>query len=252
MKYQNYIFDLYGTLVDILTNEDGSLLWEWAAMELKAKYRTNTSAMKLQEDYLRICKEEEDLLAQENGSLYPEIQVEKVWSRILDGSCTAQEVCAFCKAFREMSRAKLEVYPGVKEVFQAIRAAGGRIFLLSNAQWIYTEEELKICGLTNSFDDIFISSDYGRKKPDHEFLAQLLSKHHLAVSETVMIGNEVAADVGIATSVGMDAIYLNRDGQTMAEIKDALLASHAKLNHVVVAKNGDIRLVLRAADIPAV
>lgn len=38
MKYQNYIFDLYGTLVDIRTDEESSMLWEWMAIELQEKY----------------------------------------------------------------------------------------------------------------------------------------------------------------------------------------------------------------------
>ncbi len=249
MKYQNYIFDLYGTLVDIRTDEESSMLWEWMAIELQEKYNTFTNGTKLQEDYLRMVKEEEEVLAAQNGSAYPEIQIEKVWNRILDGSCTMEDTKKVCKAFRDMSRARLEVYPGVQEVFAAIRAAGGRIFLLSNAQWIFTEEELRMCGLRDSFDDIFISSDLGIKKPDRNFLRKLMEKHNLDVQDTVMIGNEVKADVGIATAVGMDAVYINTSGYSMGEIKNTLLACNASLDHVVVVKNGDIRLVLRAANI---
>ena len=252
MKYQNYIFDLYGTLVDIRTDEDSSMLWEWMAIELAEKYHTEISADKLHEDYLRIIREEERALAAANGSSYPEIKIEKVWNRILDASCSMEEMQQVCKTFRETSRARLQLYPGVKEVFEAIRAAGGRIFLLSNAQWIFTEDELEICGLTDAFDDMFISSELGRKKPDRDFLRQLMAKHDMNVQDTVMIGNEVEADVGIATAVGMDAIYLNTGKYTMAEIKNQLIACNAHFDHVVVAKNGDIRLVLRAANVPAV
>lgn len=251
MKYQNYIFDLYGTLIDIRTNEDSSMLWEWMSIELQEKYNTYITGTKLQEDYLRMVKEEEAVLSAQNGSAYPEIKIEKVWNRILDGSCSSADTEQVCKTFRETSRARLQLYPGVQEVFAAIRAAGGHIYLLSNAQWIFTEDELKTCGLLDSFDDIFISSELGIKKPDRDFLRKLMEKHNMDVQDTVMIGNEVKADVGIATAVGMDAIYLNTGQHTMGEIKNALLACNASLDHVVVAKNGDIRLVLRAAGIPA-
>jgi putative hydrolase of the HAD superfamily len=63
MKYQNYIFDLYGTLIDIRTNEDSSMLWEWMSIELQEKYNTFITGTKLQEDYLRMVKEEEAVLA---------------------------------------------------------------------------------------------------------------------------------------------------------------------------------------------
>ena len=32
MRYQNYVFDLYGTLVDIHTDEEQQMLWEKMAM----------------------------------------------------------------------------------------------------------------------------------------------------------------------------------------------------------------------------
>ncbi len=252
MKYQNYIFDLYGTLIDISTMEDNPVLWDLVSIELAENYHTVISSEQLHEDYLRLVEEEEKVLAEQNKSQYPEIKIEKVWNRILDGSCSMGDTQKICKFFRETSRARLQLYPGVQEVFQAIRAAGGHIYLLSNAQWCFTEDELETCGLKNSFDDIFISSEYGRKKPDRDFLRQLMNKHNLNVQDTVMIGNEVMADVGIATAVGMDAIYLNTGGYTMGEIKNAMIACNAHFEHVVVAKNGDIRLVLRAADIPPI
>ena len=35
MKYENYIFDLYGTLVDIHTDEEKTELWEKLAQDLE-------------------------------------------------------------------------------------------------------------------------------------------------------------------------------------------------------------------------
>ena len=67
------------------------MLWEWLAIELAENYHTHTTGKKLQEDYLRIIKEEERVLADQNGSSYPEIQIEKVWNRLLDGECTVAD-----------------------------------------------------------------------------------------------------------------------------------------------------------------
>ena len=55
MRYQNCIFDLYGTLVDIHTDEMRPQLWE----ELAAWYRENGAAYmpdELKDAYFRIIR----------------------------------------------------------------------------------------------------------------------------------------------------------------------------------------------------
>jgi putative hydrolase of the HAD superfamily len=210
MKYRNYIFDLYGTLIDIHTDEEMPQLWEFMSGYLEENFGTHISPGNLRREYLRICALEEEKLAGENGSMYPEIKIEWVWKKLIGKqTCTEDEMRRLCVSFREKSRDRLEVYEGVLEVFSAIRNNGGRIFLLSNAQRLFTEKELEDTGLALWFDDIFISSDHGIKKPDGLFLQRLLDKHGLIKKECVMIGNEPAADGGVADAVGIDSIIVS-------------------------------------------
>ena len=66
MKYKNYIFDLYGTLIDIHTDENEMMLWEFMVEYLKEHFGTITIPEKLKDDYIRICAEETDKLAAKN------------------------------------------------------------------------------------------------------------------------------------------------------------------------------------------
>ncbi len=244
MRYKNYIFDLYGTLIDIHTDEKPIALWQDTALYLQQHFGTRTTAANLRRDYLRICAEEEKILAAQNHSQYPEIQIEKVWARLIKAPCTPSKMRDLCVFFRETSRDKLILYPGVLETFQALRDAGARIYLLSNAQRLFTEKELQDTGLVASFDDIFISSDQGIKKPDGAFLTRLLEKHHLDPKECVMVGNEVLADVGVAAAVGIDAIFLNTYSKTKSQIEQDLTACHAVPTQVQLVMDGDIRKIL--------
>ena len=83
--YQNYIFDLYGTLVDIHTNE------------------------------------------------------------------------------RKLSLEKMSLFPGVPEMLQRLKDAGKKVFLLSNAQALFTAPEISLLGLTKYLTGILLSSDAGVK-----------------------------------------------------------------------------------------
>ncbi len=209
MKYRNYIFDLYGTLVDIHTDEELPQLWEFMSDYLKENFGTVIGAGKLRREYLRICALEEKKLAAQNGSKYPEIKIEWVWKKLIGKTCSEDEMRSLCISFREKSRDRLEVYSGVFEAFSAIKKNSGRIFLLSNAQRIFTEKELDDTGLTPWFDDIFISSDQGIKKPEGLFLQRLIDKYGLLKKECVMIGNEPATDGGVADAVGIDSVIVN-------------------------------------------
>lgn len=246
MKYKNYIFDLYGTLIDIHTDEEQPELWEFMAEYLSVNFRSEYAPRKLRKDYLKYCKAEEKRLAAENGSKYPEIRIEWVWSKLIGGPCTDDEMRRLCITFRERSRDRLVKYSGVSETLEAIEEAGGRVFLLSNAQRLFTEKELADTGLTQYFDDIFISSDMGIKKPDGVFLRRLIDKHGLKKEECVMVGNEILSDVGVASEVGIDAIYLNTYRHTPEEISKDLKKCHADPHKVTIIDDGDIRSIIQS------
>ena len=209
MRYKNYIFDLYGTLVDIHTDENDPDLWRFMVKYLDEHFGVKTTARRLHSDYKKICTEEVDKLANRNGSDYPEIKIEWVWEQLLGSPCSDKEMLDLCTAFREKARVRLRLYPGVLEAFERIRENGGHVYLLSNAQRLFTEHELELTGLIDAFDDIFISSDMGIKKPDGDFINSLMKKHSLVPSESVMIGNEVMADMGSAAEAEIDGIFIS-------------------------------------------
>ena len=84
-----------------------------------------------------------------------------------------------------------------------------KVYLLSNAQRIFTAYEMNVLGITKYFDDILISSDYHTKKPDKRFFHILLERHKLDVSHSLYIGNDSRCDVGGAKGVGMQVFYVN-------------------------------------------
>ena len=57
MKYQNYIFDLYGTLIDINTNEWSAQLWKKMAI-LYGYYGAHYTYKELGQAYGRLVERE--------------------------------------------------------------------------------------------------------------------------------------------------------------------------------------------------
>ncbi len=264
-EYDNYIFDLYGTLIDIHTDEEQSILWEKMTDYLKLHFSSEYTSKVLRKRYLEICKEEEDKLQKENGATWPEIRIEKVWTRLIcegrkallqnldpesaqAGDCDedSPEIRKLCVFFREASRDKFVVYEGVRQVFEKLKADGKHIFLLSNAQRAFTEKELSDAGLTDYFEDIFISSDKGIKKPQKEFLEKLLKDNSLSFDKCVMIGNDIFSDVGVAFKNGVDSIFLNTYDYSGKKIDEELTELGIKGSKFMplIIEDGDIRKII--------
>ena len=103
----------------------------------------------------------------------------------------------------------LKLYPGVLEALKLLREKGYRLWLLSNAQRVFTAYELRHLGLEACFDGIYISSDHGCRKPDVRFFRKLLDQQQLDVSKCLMIGNDRRTDIAGATAAGLDTLYMH-------------------------------------------
>ncbi|WP_419093714.1 HAD family hydrolase [Waltera sp.] len=77
--------------------------------------------------------------------------------------------------FRIESLNILQCYPATIGTLQQLHAKGCGLYLLSNAQRIFTEYELRSLGLWDLFDGILISSDEGCCKPDPAFFRSCLT-----------------------------------------------------------------------------
>lgn len=213
MRYRHCIFDLYGTLVDIHTDEDGPGLW--AAM---ADYYRNRGAAygpdELRSAYRRLVEEAEKNgapLRQDAHEAHPEIRLELVFQRLFREKGAEAELPRAIRAgryFRALSTEYLRLYDGAKELLAALRDQDRSLWLLSNAQAIFTRWELDRLDLTDRFDGIYLSSDYGVKKPDRRFFDILLREQGIPPEQAVMIGNDGVCDIQGAQAVGLGTIYL--------------------------------------------
>ena len=110
---------------------------------------------------------------------------------------------------RTLSMKRLQLFDGAKETLLQLKENGKNIYLLSNAQRLFTEPEMQMLGIYELFDDIFYSSDIGVKKPSRHFYHALMDKHKLIPYQTVMIGNDWEADAWGAANYGIDSIYIH-------------------------------------------
>lgn len=225
--YNNYIFDLYGTLVDINTDEDNEDLWYKLSLFYSFKGALY-AAKDLKEAYTAIVK---SALENLHNTKYPDFPLEGVFYSLYKekGIIPSDElVNDTAQFFRVLSIKYLKLYDGAIELLELLKAKGKKIYLLSNAQRIFTLYEMKVLGIEKYFDDIFFSADYKVCKPDKNFYNALLKKHNLDIKNSIMIGNDYICDISGATNIGLDSLYLHSN--LSPEIKGELTSTYSVMD----------------------
>lgn len=210
--YKNYLFDLYGTLVDINTNEWKTYLWTKMA-ELYRFEGADYKPMELKKAYFEQVKKEKQLIEIENPDFTDvDIRIEKVFADLLRNKGIEPPVMFgeyTAKAFRVISTKYIKLYDGVEDLLDSLRRAGKRVYLLTNAQRWFTAPEIKMLGLEDKFDGIVISSDEYTCKPDKAFYNIILERYSLDPKETIMIGNDCRTDILGSYNAGLDSLYIH-------------------------------------------
>lgn len=224
MKFDNYIFDLYGTLVDIHTEDEKPEVWEKMAL-FYGYYNAVYRPEELQKRFMQLTAENHS--QSDRHEAFPEIKIEQVFFRLFDEKkATADETLAVHAGqfFRILTTEYVRVYEGAAELLSDLKSCGKKIYLLSNAQRIFTEYEMHLLKLTDYFDDIFISSECGVKKPDKLFFRLLMDKHRLDAGKSIMIGNDMDSDIKGAGQMGLSTFYIHSN--ISPELKEAPCADY--------------------------
>jgi len=129
-----------------------------------------------------------------------------------------EAVDPFKHAFRAAWGTTHTLVPGAKELLEALRAKGYRLFAASNSFGHLQRSRLEHAGILPYFEDTFISMDIGYDKPDIRFYQEALRRCGLQPSEVLMIGDSMTTDVLGAQAAGMDAQFFDRKNDSLLEI----------------------------------
>lgn len=210
MRYTDLIFDLYGTLVDIRTEENDTV-WEKTAIFF-GFYGAHYTPGALK-DAFRKAMTAREAAAGQSYECFPDIPFEQVMKELFQAKGIRENAEALgiqaAQLFRIASMEYIRLYPGVLEALALLRQKGFRLWLLSNAQQVFTAYELRHLGLGAQFEGVYISSCYGFRKPDARFFRALLEEQKLDPKKCLMIGNDRHTDIAGARALGLATLYMH-------------------------------------------
>jgi putative hydrolase of the HAD superfamily len=216
MDIQAIGFDVNGTLVDILTEDDMPQIFR-AAGHFLTYQGIDLRRHQVRDLYFQTMKE------QQKSSLetYPEFDVVRIWQSIIDSQATdftraldagkrKQMALFLAELTRGIARRRLRLKPHVREVLDALRGTFP-LALVTDAQSAYARGELHRVGLLDYFDPIIVSGDHGFRKPDRRLFQLALDGMGVPAENTLYVGNDMHRDVYGAREAGLRTVMFESD-----------------------------------------
>ena len=226
MAIKGILFDLYGTLIDIETDESIDEIYRAIAHYLVYQ-GVYLHRGQVRERYYAIMRQQKDAKDEE----YPEIDVEAIWNELLlqqgikSAYIRGQQAKVIAHIYRGISRKRLRLYPNVKEVLNELQARY-QLALVSDAQPCFALPEIRAVGLEGYFNPAIISSYYGFRKPDSRLFSKALDKMGISRSEAITVGNDMFRDIYGAQLLDIRTIFFdsNQGAKTYENIVPAYRA----------------------------
>lgn len=201
------IFDVNGTLIDILTDEYHDDLYRITAAFLSYS-GVFIEPEQLRERYFYLNREQR----RRNPEEFPEFDAVRIFHDIimdkiqLDEVTAGQYAVSAAQLFRAASLRKLQLYPGVKEIMEHLKLHY-RLAAVSDGQSAWALPELRRCQLEQYFSQVIISGDLGFRKPDKRIFDLALDALKLSPQEVIFVGNDMYRDIYGAHNAGMRTVF---------------------------------------------
>jgi putative hydrolase of the HAD superfamily len=207
MRIKGILFDLYGTLIDIETDESMEKIYRGISRFLIYQ-GINLRWQDLRDLYYGIMQEQR----QASSEQHPEIDVEVIWNVLLARQGLASEAKRrglkrhLAQLYRGLSLKRLKRFAYVKRVLNTLRHSY-RMAIVSDAQPCFAGAEIRTVKLEGYFDPLIISANYGFRKPDPRMIRLALDNIELAPGEVIFVGNDMYRDIYCARQLGIKTVF---------------------------------------------
>ncbi len=212
MNVRGIIFDINGTLVDIPTSEASDEIYR-ALSNFLSFQGINLSPDAMRTLYFQIMKDQRRLGAE----TYPEFDAVAVFreiimhcqtdfTRLLPVSKIRQLPLFLAEMYRSLSRYRLQLYPGVREVLTQL-SPQYLLAAVSDGQSAWAMPELHSVGLSGYFKPVIVSGDLKFRKPDVRIFRLALDGLGMGPQEVLFVGNDMYRDIFGAQQLGIKTVF---------------------------------------------
>ena len=207
MKYKHLFFDLDHTLWDFDANAKATLTDLYGIFELDKKI-----AAPFEELYRKYLYHNEILWDRYHNGLITadDLKWKRMYRTLLDFKIGNEQLSKDMSAqFLELLPTKKILFPHTVEILEYLKAKGYSLHLITNGfektQW----SKINNSGLAQYFTHMITSEASNSLKPKKEIFEYALNKSGALLPESLMLGDNLDADIQGAINAGMDAVFVN-------------------------------------------
>lgn len=206
-KYKHLFFDLDHTLWDFEANARATLqdLYTSNSLYERGIDSFNDFFAKYSQHNHRLWdKYTKGLIKQD------ELRWKRMWLSLLDYKIADEYLSKkLSLEFLQLLPTKQNLFPYTIEILNYLTNKQYQLHLITNGFETVQHNKLKSCGLTHYFVEIITSEGSSSLKPNKEIFEFALQKTNATTSNSIMIGDNIDADIEGGINAGLDTIYVN-------------------------------------------
>ncbi|HVZ26008.1 MAG TPA: YjjG family noncanonical pyrimidine nucleotidase [Sediminibacterium sp.] len=210
MFYKTLFFDLDHTLWDFESNASESLQALFEQYQLADKgipsfgdffERYSHHNTRLWERYTRGFIKQDEL------------RWKRMWLSLLDFKIADEALARqMSVAFLELLPTRKKLFPYTHEILQYLQQKGYQMHLVTNGFEKVQYRKIKLSGLDGYFRELITSEASNSLKPHKAIFEYALQKAGADPATTIMIGDNLEADIQGGINAGLDTIFVNHLG----------------------------------------
>lgn len=226
MKYRHIFFDLDHTLWDFDANAMETLADVYKELDLLSAGIN---------DFDLFCKH----YLHHNAILWDryhhgyisadDLKWKRMWRTLLEFKNGSEELARKMSGyFLEVLPTKQNLFPHTHEILSHLKEKQYKLHLITNGfektQW----RKLNNSKLGHYFEEVITSEGSNSVKPNKEIFEYALRVTGAELNQSIMIGDNLDADIKGAINAGMDSVFVNHISAELKEVKPTYVITHLK------------------------
>ena len=224
-QYKHLFFDLDHTLWDFDANARETLAELYAIFDLNKKIQ-----IAFDDFYPNYLFHNEVLWDRYHKGLISsdDLKWKRMWRTLLDFKIADEPLSKEMSAkFLEILPTKKLLFPHTIEILNYLTEKNYSLYLITNGFETTQWSKLNNSGLGKYFTHVITSEGSNSLKPKKEIFDFAMDKAGASLPESIMIGDNLDADIQGAMNAGMDTIFVNHIN-AVPEIKPTYTVTHLK------------------------
>ena len=157
-----------------------------------------------------------------------ELRWKRVWLTLLDFKIADESLAKKMSVqFLEQLPNRRNLFPYTTEILDYLTKKNYVLHLITNGFDNIQHSKLKYSNLTGYFNEVITSEKAGSLKPNKEIFEFALQATGADVKNSIMIGDNIEADIKGAMNAGLDTIFVNHL-QVETDVKPTYIIHHLK------------------------